>query len=95
MSGPIENDPPADGWDFHRAIDLFSFGWCLADLPIMYHELVDLYGWFDKQTFMDGVILGQVTPGSIIISATFFGYMYFGIIGSFVATICVFTLSYL
>jgi chromate transporter len=76
-------------------IDLFSFGGGLASMPIMYHELVDLFGWFDKKTFMDGVILGQVTPGSIIIAATFFGYLHFGIAGSILATICVFLPSYL
>jgi chromate transporter len=76
-------------------IDLFSFGGGLASMPIMYHELVDLFGWFDAHTFMDGAILGQVTPGSIIIAATFFGYMHFGIIGSILATIAVFTPSFL
>ena len=76
-------------------IDLFSFGGGLASMPIMYHELVDLYGWFSEKTFMDGVILGQATPGSIIISATFFGYMHFGILGSIIATICVFVPSFL
>jgi chromate transporter len=76
-------------------IDLFSFGGGLASMPIMYHELVDLFGWFNEKTFMDGVILGQVTPGSIIIAATFFGYMHFGILGSFIATVCVFTPSFL
>jgi chromate transporter len=76
-------------------IDLFSFGGGLASMPIMYHELVDLYGWFDAHTFMDGAIIGQVTPGSIIIAATFFGYMHFGIFGSLLATIYVFTPSFL
>jgi chromate transporter len=76
-------------------IDLFSFGGGLASMPIMYHELVDLFGWFDAHTFMDGAILGQVTPGSIIIAATFFGYMHFGIFGSLLATIYVFTPSFL
>jgi chromate transporter len=76
-------------------IDLISFGGGLAAMPIMYHELVDLYGWFDEKTFMDGVILGQVTPGSIIIAATFFGYMHFGILGSIIATVCIFTPSFL
>jgi len=56
---------------------------------------VDLFGWFNEKTFMDGVILGQVTPGSIIIAATFFGYMHFGILGSLLATVCVFTPSFL
>lgn len=76
-------------------IDLFSFEGGLAAMPIMYNELVDLFGWFDEKTFMDGIILGQVTPGSIIIAATFFGYMHFGILGSILATICVFTPSFL
>ncbi|NVO10442.1 MAG: chromate efflux transporter [Bacteroidales bacterium] len=76
-------------------IDLFSFGGGLASMPIMYHELVDLFGWFNEKIFMDGVILGQVTPGSIIISATFFGYMHFGILGSLLATMAVFTPSFL
>jgi len=76
-------------------IDLFSFGGGLASMPIMYHELVDLFGWFDAHTFMDGAILGQVTPGSIIIAATFFGYMHFGVPGSILATIYVFIPSFL
>ncbi len=76
-------------------IDLFSFGGGLASIPIMYHELVEVFGWFDKKTFMDGVVLGQVTPGSIIIAATFFGYMHFGFLGSFFATACVFIPSFL
>jgi chromate transporter len=76
-------------------IDLFSFGGGLAAMPIMYHELVDLFGWFDEKTFMDGMILGQITPGSIIIAATFFGYMHYGWFGSMLSTICVFTPSYL
>ncbi len=76
-------------------IDLFSFGGGLAAMPMMYHELVNLFQWFDEKTFMDGVILGQVTPGSIIIAATFFGYMHFGVLGSIIATVCVFTPSFL
>jgi len=76
-------------------IDLISFGGGLAAMPVMYHELVDVFKWFNDKTFMDGVILGQVTPGSIIIAATFFGYMHFGIIGSIIATIAIFTPSFL
>jgi len=82
-------------WTVMLRIDLFSFGGGLASMPIMYHEFVDLFGWFDEKTFMDGVILGQVTPGSIIIAATFFGYMHFGILGSIFSTISVFTPSFL
>lgn len=59
-------------------IDLFSFVGKLAGMPVMYHELIDLFHWFDEKTFMDGVSLGHVTPGFIIIAATFFGYMHLG-----------------
>lgn len=76
-------------------IDVFSFGGGQASMPIMYNELVDIFKWFDEKTFMDGMILGQITPGSIIIAATFFGYLHFGVIGSIIATICVFTPSFL
>jgi len=61
----------------------------------MYHEFVDLFGWLDKKTLFDGIILGQVTPGSIIITATFAGYYHLGLIGSIVATVFVFIPSYL
>lgn len=54
-------------------IDLFSFGGGLATMPIMYHEFVDLYGWFDKQTFMDVVIPGQVTTGVDVIEIIYGG----------------------
>ena len=76
-------------------IDLFSFGGGLAAVPMMYHEFVDLFGWLDKKTLFDGIILGQVTPGSIIITATFAGYYHLGLIGSTVATVFVFIPSYL
>ncbi len=76
-------------------VDLFSFGGGLAAMPIMYHEFIDIFNWFDPKTFMDGMILGQVTPGSIIIAATFFGYIKFGFWGSLLATISVFTTSFL
>jgi chromate transporter len=76
-------------------VDLYSFGGGLAAVPIMYHEFVDIYGWFDSQTFTDGIVLGQITPGSVIITATFAGYLHAGVIGSLVATLSVFTPSFL
>jgi chromate transporter len=76
-------------------IDLFSFGGGLASVPMMYHEIVDLYGWLDKNTLFDGIILGQITPGSIIVTATFAGYLHLGFIGGIVATIFVYLPSFM
>jgi chromate transporter len=76
-------------------IDLFAFGGGFASLPLMLHEVVDLKGWMDQRTFMDGIALGQVTPGPIVITATFVGYLTYGFTGAIVATIAIFTPSFL
>jgi chromate transporter len=75
-------------------IDLFAFGGGFASLPLMLHEVVINRGWLDSKIFMDGIALGQVTPGPIIITATFVGYMVYGLPGALVATIAIFTPSF-
>jgi len=74
-------------------IDLFAFGGGFASLPLMLHEVVNVHGWMDHRTFMDGVALGQVTPGPIVITATFVGYLTYGLAGAVVATTAIFTPS--
>ncbi len=76
-------------------IDLFAYGGGFASLPLMLHEVVNLKGWMDQRTFMDGIALGQVTPGPIVITATFVGYLTYGFAGAIVATIAIFTPSFL
>lgn len=76
-------------------IDLFAFGGGYASLPLMLHEVVHRLQWLDSKTFMDGIALGQVTPGPIVITATFVGYLLKGLAGAFVSTIAVFTPSFL
>jgi len=76
-------------------IDLFAFGGGFASLPLMLHEIVNVRGWMDNKTFMDGVALGQVTPGPIVITSTFIGYVLYGLSGGVVATLAVFTPSFL
>lgn len=76
-------------------IDLFAFGGAFASLPLMLHEVVNVRGWMDSKTFMDGIALGQVTPGPIVITSTFVGYMTYGIAGALVATLSIFTPSFL
>ena len=75
-------------------IDLFAFGGGFASLPLMLHEVVINRGWLDSKIFMDGIALGQVTPGPIIITATFVGYMVYGLPGALVATIAILTPSF-
>jgi chromate transporter len=76
-------------------IDLFAFGGGFAALPLMFHEVVEVHSWLDSATFINGLALGQVTPGPIVITATFVGYLTYGFFGGVVATIAMFIPSFL
>jgi chromate transporter len=75
-------------------VDLFALGGGYASVPLLLHEVVGVRGWMDSRTFMDGIALGQVTPGPIVITATFVGYRLAGLLGAVVATVSVFTPSF-
>ena len=75
-------------------IDFFAFGGGYASLPLMLHEISDARKLLDAKTLMDGIALGQVTPGPIVITATFVGYLLHGISGAVIATLCVFAPSF-
>ncbi len=84
---------------FHLAlliarIDLVSFGGGFASIPLMFHEIVDVRAWLDAQTYLNGIALGQFTPGPFVITATFVGFMTKGLLGAVVATIAVFLPSF-
>ena len=76
-------------------IDLFAFGGGFASVPLMLHEIVNVRGWMDSKTFMDAIALGQVTPGPIVITSAFVGYMLYGVSGAIVASAAIFTPSLL
>ena len=75
-------------------IDLFAFGGGFSSLPLMFHEVVEIRNWMDSQTFMNGIVLGQVTPGPIVITATFIGYQLGGLLGGVIATLGIFLPSF-
>lgn len=76
-------------------VDLFAFGGGFGSLPIMFREVVAVKGWLDSKTFMDGIALGQITPGPIVVTATFAGYLLKGFSGAAIATIAIFTPSFI
>lgn len=76
-------------------IDLFAFGGGYGSVPLMFNEVVVGKQWMTSQTFMDGIALGQVTPGPIVITATFVGFLQAGLPGALAATIGIFSPSLL
>jgi chromate transporter len=75
-------------------VDFFAYGGGFGSVPLMLHEVVDLRHWMDARTFMDGIALGQVTPGPIVITSTFVGYILQGAIGAVIATASIFFPSF-
>ena len=71
-------------------IDLVAFGGGFASLPLLFQQIVQVRGWLDGPTFLDGIALGQLTPGPIVITATFVGYLSQGVVGAVVATVAIF-----
>ena len=76
-------------------VDLFAFGGGFSSLPLMFNEVVNVRAWMDSLTFLDGIALGQVTPGPIVITATFIGYLQYGLPGGVIATVFIFLPSFL
>lgn len=74
-------------------VDLFAFGGGYGSIPLMFNEVVGVRQWLDGKTFMDGIVLGQLTPGPIVITATFVGYLVAFLPGAVVGTVGIFTPS--
>ncbi len=71
-------------------VGVVAFGGGYAMIPILQWDMVDHLGWLTLQQFLDGILLGFITPGPIIITATFVGYWLKGVIGALIATISIF-----
>jgi chromate transporter len=73
-------------------IGMFSFGG-YSSLPLMQHETIDVHHWLSLKEFSDGIAMGQITPGPILITAAFIGFKVAGVIGAAIATTAIFSPS--
>ncbi len=74
-------------------ISLTLFGGGYVFIPVLDKIIVNEIGWLNSQQFIDCIAMGQITPGPILISATFVGYKMNGISGALLATFSIFAPS--
>ena len=76
-------------------IGAITFGGGFVMIPLIEAEVVDSHHWLTHQEFVDATALGQITPGPVLITATFIGYRVAGTLGALVATVSIFLPSFL
>jgi len=72
-----------------------TFGSGLVIVPFLEQGLVQEYGWLDPRQFLVAVAIGMLSPGPVVITATFVGYLVAGFWGSLVSTIGIFLPSFI
>jgi chromate transporter len=82
------------GWFFLKA-GAFVFGSGLAIVPFLYGGVVKEYHWLTDQQFMDAVAVAMITPGPVVITVGFIGYLTAGLSGACVAALATFFPCYL
>ncbi|HEV3489399.1 MAG TPA: chromate efflux transporter [Reyranella sp.] len=96
--GPRSAVGPATLWDvgvYFFKVGTFTFGGGLSMLAFMQEQVVNQFGWLTPQEFVDGLALGQLTPGPVLMLAAFIGYKLFGVLGAAVAAGAIFLPSFL
>ncbi|BDB70608.1 MULTISPECIES: chromate transporter [Comamonas] len=73
----------------------FVFGSGLAIVPFLYGGVVKEYGWLTDQQFVDAVAVAMITPGPVVITTGFIGYLVTGFWGAVVAALATFVPCYL
>src|SRR6516165_1329480 len=72
-----------------------TFGSGLVIVPFLEQGLVQQYGWLDQRQFLIAVAIGMISPGPVVITATFVGYLVAGFWGSLVSTVGIFLPSFI
>ncbi|HZT57249.1 MAG TPA: chromate transporter [Pyrinomonadaceae bacterium] len=71
-------------------IGTVTFGGGFVMVPLIESEVVNSHHWLTHQQFVEAFALGQITPGPVLITATFIGYWVAGTLGAIVATVSIF-----
>ncbi len=82
------------GWFFAKA-GAFVFGSGFAIVPFLHGGVVKEFGWLNEHQFLDAVAVAMITPGPVVITVGFIGYLVAGFPGACVAALATFLPCYL
>jgi chromate transporter len=74
---------------------LFVFGSGLAIVPFLHGGVVESHHWLNERQFLDAIAVAMITPGPVVITVAFIGYLADGLTGAFLAALGVFLPVYL
>ena len=80
---------------FFAEAGAFVFGSGLAIVPFLYGGVVNEHHWLTERQFIDAVAVAMITPGPVVITVGFIGYLVAGVPGAVVAAIATFLPCYL
>ena len=86
------------GWPlftFFLQVGTLIFGGGLVIIPLLEFEVVERLGWLSTADFINGVAIGQLSPGPVVLTAAFVGYKMAGFFGALISAIGIFTPSFL
>ncbi len=89
------NEKLSQIWWFFLKAGAFVFGSGLAIVPFLYGGVVKGHQWLNDQQFLDAVAVAMITPGPVVITVGFIGYLVAGFPGAAVAALATFLPCYL
>ena len=92
---PLAIVPPMTILWFFTKAGAFVFGSGLAIVPFLYGGVVREHQWLTDQQFLDAVAVAMITPGPVVITVAFIGYLASGFSGAVLASLGVFLPCYL
>ncbi|HEY7518482.1 MAG TPA: chromate efflux transporter [Methylomirabilota bacterium] len=75
---------------FFTKAGAFVFGSGLAIVPFLHQGVVQQFGWLNEQQFLDAVAVAMITPGPVVITVVFIGFLVAGALGAIAAAIGIF-----
>jgi chromate transporter len=90
LKGPASSSALVKLLLYFASAGVFVFGSGLAIVPFLHGGVVDAHHWLDERQFLDAVSVAMITPGPVVITVAFIGYLVAGPLGATLAAVGVF-----